>query len=121
MRLTLLAAAALLSVRPTLDLDLRALPRPFQPCRFEIVIGAGGWPIVFDGAHTEQSLAAVAAEFVRRWPGQRAAILFGAAAGKRWREGSSSLLRIATTTVASISRSSGCCSKGWIQGCPSRR
>ncbi len=90
-----LAAAALLSVRPSVTLDLRALPRPSQPCRFEIVTGAGGWPLVFDGAHTERSLAAVAAEFARRWPGQRAAILFGAAAGKRWREGSSSLLPIA--------------------------
>jgi folylpolyglutamate synthase/dihydropteroate synthase len=55
---------------------------------------------VLDGAHTEQSLRAVAAELRRRWPGRRASFLVGSAAGKRWREAFSAVADAADTVVA---------------------
>jgi folylpolyglutamate synthase/dihydropteroate synthase len=54
-----------------------------------------GIPLVIDGAHTETSLAAVAAELQRRWPGRTWTVLFASAAGKRWREGLRALLPLA--------------------------
>lgn len=94
-----LAAAAFAQVLPAAPLVLDPAPRPRLPCRFEVVREPDGEVLVLDGAHTEQSLAAVAAELQRRWPGRRAAVLFASAAGKRWREGLSALLPIADSVV----------------------
>jgi len=94
-----LAAAAFAHLLPDAPLQLDPAPRPDLPCRFEVRAEADGEVLVLDGAHTEQSLLAVAAELARRWPGRRAAILFGSATGKRWREGLSALLPIADTFV----------------------
>ncbi len=90
-----LAAAVVARVLPGAELALAPAPRPALPCRFEVRTERDGEVLVLDGAHTEQSLRAVAAEVARRWPRRRAAVLFGAAAGKRWREGLSALLPIA--------------------------
>lgn len=94
-RMLALAAAALHQVSPDLHLQLDPAPRPTLPCRFEVVRDADGKAVILDGAHTEQSLAAVAAELARRHPGRPAAVLFGCARGKRWREGLSPLLPLA--------------------------
>jgi dihydrofolate synthase/folylpolyglutamate synthase len=95
-----LAAAALAAVLPDARLQLDPAPRPWPlPARFEILRAADGGTVVLDGAHTENSLAAVAAEFRRRWPGRRVAVLFACAADKRWREGLSALLPIADRFV----------------------
>jgi dihydrofolate synthase/folylpolyglutamate synthase len=95
-----LAAAAFAAVLPDAPLELDPAPRPLDlPCRFEIRRDRDGEPLVLDGAHTEHSLAAVAAEMRRRWPGARAAVLFGSAADKRWRQGLSALLPIADSFV----------------------
>ena len=95
-----LAAAALAHVRPDVALRLDPAPRPWQlPCRFDVVRCADGLPFVFDGAHTEQSLLAVAGEFRRRWPDRKAVVLFGSASDKRWRQGLSALLPIADSFV----------------------
>ena len=95
-----LAAAAFAAVLPEAPLHLDPAPRPLDlPCRFQIRRGADGAPWVLDGAHTEHSLAAVAAEVRRRWPDQRVAVLFASAADKRWREGLSALLPIADSFV----------------------
>jgi dihydrofolate synthase/folylpolyglutamate synthase len=90
-----LAAAACAHVLPDAPLALTPAPRPALPCRFEVRTEPDGEALVLDGAHTEQSLRALAAEIQRRWPGRRAAVLFGSASGKRWREGLSALLPIA--------------------------
>jgi folylpolyglutamate synthase/dihydrofolate synthase len=95
-----LAAAAFAELCPRAPLDLDPAPRPQLPCRFEILRSPDGGEIVFDGAHTEQSLAAVAVELRRRWPAAPAALLFGCAAGKRWREGLSRLLPVVDSFVA---------------------
>ena len=94
-----LAAAAFVHLLPDARLVLDPAPRPALPCRFEVRTEPDGEVLVLDGAHTEQSLRAVAAELGRRWPGRRATVLFGAAAGKRWREFSSSLPSIADEVV----------------------
>ncbi len=95
-----LAAAALAHVRPDVALRLDPAPRPWQlPCRFDVVRCADGLPFVFDGAHTEQSMLAVAGEFRRRWPDRKAVVLFGSASDKRWRQGLSALLPIADSFV----------------------
>ncbi|MDO8348638.1 MAG: hypothetical protein Q7T30_00260 [Planctomycetota bacterium] len=94
-----LAAATFTFLLPGVPLHLDPAPRPALPCRFEVRTDADGEVLVLDGAHTEQSLLAVAAELSRRWPGRRAAVLFGSATGKRWREGLSALLPIADTFV----------------------
>ena len=94
-----LAAAAFAELCPSAPLHLDPAPRPTLPCRFELVPGPGGEPLVLDGAHTEQSMAAVARELQRRWPGQRVSVLFSCAAGKRWREALSQLLPIADSFV----------------------
>jgi dihydrofolate synthase/folylpolyglutamate synthase len=94
-----LAAAAFTFLLPSAPLQLDPAPRPWLPCRFEVRTDVDGEVLVLDGAHTEQSLRAVAAEFARRWPGRRAAVLFGSATGKRWREGLSELLPIADSFV----------------------
>ena len=94
-----LAAAALAHLWPGRELPLDPAPRPRLPCRFEVRRDADGEVLVLDGAHTEQSLAAVAAELQRRWPGRRAAVLFACAAGKRFREGLSALLPVADSFV----------------------
>ncbi|MFY9343037.1 MAG: cyanophycin synthetase [Planctomycetota bacterium] len=94
-----LAAAAFTHVLPAAPLVLDPAPRPALPCRFEVFREPDGEVLVLDGAHTEQSLAMVAAELRRRWPGRRAAVLFGSATGKRWRQGLSALLPIADAFV----------------------
>ncbi len=95
-----LAAAALAHVRPDAALCLDPAPRPWQlPCRFDVARCEDGLPFVFDGAHTEQSLLAVAGEFRRRWPDRKAVVLFGSASDKRWRQGLSALLPIADSFV----------------------
>lgn len=90
-----LAAAAFHALLPAAPLRLDPAPRPSLPCRFEVRREPDGEVLVLDGAHTERSLAAVAAELQRRWPGRRAQVLFGCAVGKRWREGLSALLPVA--------------------------
>ncbi|MFK7741740.1 MAG: folylpolyglutamate synthase/dihydrofolate synthase family protein [Planctomycetota bacterium] len=87
-----LAAATLQRVLPDLPLALDPAPRPWLPCRFESFAEPDGQTLVLDGAHTEDSLRAVAAECGRRFPGKRLAVLTAFAAGKRWREGLSALL-----------------------------
>jgi dihydrofolate synthase/folylpolyglutamate synthase len=94
-----LAAAAFVELCPDAALDLTPAPRPALPCRFEIVTLRGGEVVVLDGAHTEQSMSAVAVEMNRRWPRARVAVLFACAAGKRWRETLSRLLPIADSFV----------------------
>jgi dihydrofolate synthase/folylpolyglutamate synthase len=94
-----LAAAALAHLLPDAALPLDPAPRPRLPCRFEVLQDLDGEVLVLDGAHTEQSLAAVAAELARRYPGRRAAVLFASAAGKRWRQGLSALLPVADSFV----------------------
>lgn len=94
-----LAAAAFAQLLPNAPLALDPAPRPQLPCRFEVRREPDGEVLVLDGAHTEQSLAAVARELQRRWPGRRAQVLFGSATGKRWREGLSSLFAVADTFV----------------------
>lgn len=94
-----LAAAALAAVLPALPLALEPAPRPSLPCRFEVRCEPDGELLVLDGAHTEQSLRAVAAELTRRWPGVRPVVLFGSAAGKQWRPALSALLPLADAFV----------------------
>ncbi|MEO6593466.1 MAG: hypothetical protein ABIP94_01790 [Planctomycetota bacterium] len=94
-----LAAAAFVHLLPNAPLVLDPTPRPQLPCRFEVRCEADGEVLVLDGAHTEQSLVAVAAELRRRYPGQRPVVLYGSATGKRWREGLSALLPIADRFV----------------------
>ncbi len=95
-----LAAGALAAAMPELPLQLDPAPRPWPlPCRFEILRPQDGAPIVLDGAHTEQSLAAVASEFRRRFPGGKATLLFGSASDKRWREGLSALLPLVDSAI----------------------
>jgi folylpolyglutamate synthase/dihydrofolate synthase len=90
-----LASAAMAELLPQAPLHLDPAPRPFLPCRFEILPQPDGMPVILDGAHTEASLRAVAVELQRRWPGQKVAVLFSSATGKRWREGLSALLPFA--------------------------
>ncbi|MGE3173956.1 MAG: glutamate ligase domain-containing protein [Planctomycetota bacterium] len=95
-----LAAAALAELLPDATLDLDPAPRPVSlPCRFEVRTAPDGAPLVLDGAHTEHSLAAVAAELRRRWPDRPVSVLFACAADKRWRPGLSALLAIADSFV----------------------
>lgn len=94
-----LAVAAFAELCPNAPIHLEPAPRPTLPCRFELVPSPDGEPLVLDGAHTEQSMAAVARELQRRWPGQKVAVLFSCAAGKRWREALSQLLPIADSFV----------------------
>ncbi len=90
-----LAAAAFVHVLPDATLAVDPVT-PFRlPCRFERRREPDGEVLVLDGAHTEQSLRMVAGELRRRWPGRAATVLFGSAAGKRWREGLSALLPVA--------------------------
>jgi folylpolyglutamate synthase/dihydropteroate synthase len=95
-----LAAAAFVRLLPGRPLVVDPAPRPELPCRFEVRAEPDGEVLVLDGAHTEQSLAAVAAELRRRWPGRRPSCLVGSAAGKRWREAFSALVGIADSVVA---------------------
>lgn len=94
-----LAAAAFVHLLPARPLRLDPAPRPALPCRFEVRTEPDGEVLVLDGAHTEQSLRAVADELRRRWPGRRPAVLFGSATGKRWREALSALLPLADRFV----------------------
>lgn len=94
-----LAAATLQRVLPDLPLALDPVPAPQLPCRFEVFDEPDGEVLVLDGAHTEDSLQAVADELQRRYPGRRPAVLAAAAAGKRWREGLSALLPVADSFV----------------------
>lgn len=94
-----LAAAALAHLRPDWPLQLDPAPRLALPCRFEVLAEPDGEVLVLDGAHTEQSLAGLAVELRRRWPGRSAAVLFACATGKRWREGLSALAPVADSVV----------------------
>ena len=94
-----LAAAAFAHLLPNAPLCLDPAPRPALPCRFEVRAEPDGEVLVLDGAHTEQSLRAVAAELQRRWPGRRVQVLFGSAVGKRWRPALSALLGVADSFV----------------------
>jgi dihydrofolate synthase/folylpolyglutamate synthase len=94
-----LAAAALAELLPDLPLALDPAPRPDLPGRFEQFVEPDGETLVLDGAHTEQSLGALAREVARRWPGRRCPVLFATATGKRWRQGLSRLLAVADTVV----------------------
>lgn len=94
-----LAAAACAQLLPDTPLPLDPAPRPRLSCRFEVRTDVDGEVLVLDGAHTEQSLRAVATELARRHPGRRAAVLFASAVGKRWREGLSALLPVADSFV----------------------
>jgi len=94
-----LAAASFAWLLPDAHLQLDPAPRPRLPCRFEVLREPDGEVLVLDGAHTERSLEQVAAELQRRWPGRRAAVLFGSATGKRWRQGLSALLQVADSFV----------------------
>lgn len=95
-----LAAAAFARVLPGRPLRLDPALRPELPCRFEVRGEPDGEALVLDGAHTEQSLLAVAAELRRRWPGRKASFLVGSAAGKRWREAFSAVADAADSIVA---------------------
>lgn len=94
-----LAAATLNRVLPELPLELDPAPTAQLPGRFEVFVEPDGEQLVLDGAHTEESLRAVAAELQRRMPGCRPVVLTAAAAGKRWREGLSELLPSADSFV----------------------
>ena len=94
-----LAAAALARVAPQWLPPLDPAPRPLLPCRFEVFEEPDGEVLVLDGAHTEDSLRAVADELARRFPGRRPVVLTAAASGKRWREGLSALLPLADDFV----------------------
>ncbi|MEC8252271.1 MAG: hypothetical protein VYA51_05445 [Planctomycetota bacterium] len=94
-----LAAATLNRLLPELPLQLNPAPAPCLPCRFEAFDEPDGEVLVLDGAHTEDSLRAVASELRRRMPGCRPAVLTAVAAGKRWREGLSAMLEIADSFV----------------------
>lgn len=94
-----LAAAAFAHLLPHRRLVLDPAPRRSMPCRFEVHSEPDGEVLVFDGAHTEESLRAVATELRRRWPDRRPAVLFASATGKRWREGLSRLLPLADSFV----------------------
>lgn len=94
-----LAAAAFAWLLPDAALVLDPAPRPRLPCRFEVRREADGEVLVLDGAHTEQSLRLVGAELRRRWPGRKAALLFGSATGKRWQQGLSALLEVVDGVV----------------------
>lgn len=95
-----LAAGAFASLLPEAPLCLDPAPRPIAlPCRFEVATARDGSVVVLDGAHTEQSSAAVADEFRRRFPDRKAPILFASAVDKRWRQGLSSLVGIADSFV----------------------
>jgi len=93
-----LAATALARALPHLALQLDPAPRPQLPCRFEIFRTRDG-VVILDGAHTEQSLRAVAMELRRRFPGRPTAVLFASAQGKRWREGLKELLPTADSVL----------------------
>ena len=94
-----LAAATVHRLLPDVPLQLDPVPEPLLPCRFEVFDEADGEVLVLDGAHTEDSLRAVAAELERRFPGRRPAVLCASAAGKRWREGLSQLVPVADSFV----------------------
>src|SRR5688572_8612576 len=60
-----LAWAALRRLRPELELPLDPVPRPSPPGRFETRRLPDGGVLILDGAHTEESLRAVAGELAR--------------------------------------------------------
>jgi dihydrofolate synthase/folylpolyglutamate synthase len=91
------AACGLETLRPGVLGKELAMARPQAPCRFEVFEQPDGGAVVLDGAHTERSMAAVADELRRRWPGRKFDFLFGSASGKRWRESLSSLLPLVDT------------------------
>jgi dihydrofolate synthase/folylpolyglutamate synthase len=118
-----LAAAALDRLFPGIALQLDPVPRPALPARFEIVARPDG-PLVMDGAHTEESLAALAGELARRFPGHRWRALLASAAGKRWRAGFSRLLplvdSVVVTAVTGTTSEDPWAIAGWLreQGVP---
>ncbi len=99
-----LAWAALGVVAPGLELP-DVLVRPSLPGRFEQRVEPDGRLLVLDGAHTQRSSALLAEQLDRVAPGERWAILFASARGKRWREALSVLARRADTLI--VTRLSG--------------
>ncbi len=89
-----LAAAAFAQLFPDRPLVLDPVPRWVPPGRFELRETPRG-PLVLDGAHTEESLHALARELRLRFPEQRWRMLLASAAGKRWRAGFRHLLPLA--------------------------
>jgi dihydrofolate synthase/folylpolyglutamate synthase len=114
-----LAAAAFAQALPAAPLALDPAPRPDLPCRFEVRRDRDGEIVVLDGAHTERSLLAVAVELRRRFRGQRWSILFGSAAGKRWREALPALLplgeRFCATAVAGTQSEDPAAIAAWLR------
>lgn len=94
-----LAAATLSRLHPDLPLPLDPVPRPDLPCRFEVRTEPDGEVLILDGAHTEDSMQAVAAEVQRRYPGITLRVLISFAAGKRWQEALSAVQVIADSFV----------------------
>jgi dihydrofolate synthase/folylpolyglutamate synthase len=96
-----LAVCCLRALRPDLASRITAALdpvrfRPQLPARCERIATPVGVFLV-DGAHTERSLQATAAEAARMAPGHRYAVLFASAAGKRWQGGLSWLRPIVDT------------------------
>lgn len=96
-----LAVCCLRALRPDLAQAIAAALqpvrfRPHLPARFERIVTPAG-VLVVDGAHTERSSQATAAEAARLAPGHRFAVLFASAAGKRWQAGLSWLAPIVDT------------------------
>ncbi len=81
-----LAVATLRHLFPGLELPLDPAPRPALPGRFEQVACRDGGVVILDGAHTEDSMRALADELAARFPDRRAGLLFACAAGKRWQQ-----------------------------------
>lgn len=94
-----LAVATLSRLYPDLTLPLDPVPRPYLPCRFEVRTEPDGEVLILDGAHTEDSMQAVAAEVQRRYPGTTPRVLTAWATGKRWQEALSAVHVIADSFV----------------------
>lgn len=93
------AAARLFEGRETGELAW--LGRALPPGRFDVV--QDDPPIIVDGAHTDASLGALAAELEAAWPGRRFSLIFGIAQGKRYLKGLGKLLRLVdSATVLSL-------------------
>jgi len=115
-----LAAVALRRLLPGAALMLDPVPRPELPCRFEVRAEPDGEVLILDGAHTEDSLQAVAVELQRRFQGARPVVLTAAAAGKGWQAGLSWLLPLAdsfiVTELTATPSESAATLNGWLVG-----
>ena len=115
-----LAAAAARRLLPAAPLLLDPVPRPELPCRFEERVEPDGDVLILDGAHTEESLLAVAEELRRRYPEARPMVLTAAAAGKRWQAGLSCVLpladRLIVTELTGTPSESSALMNAWLIG-----